>query len=61
VTQSFTNTTCNPLEATYVYPVEEGSAVFAFSADIDGRSMHAVVKEKQQVSSSISRLLRVAN
>jgi hypothetical protein len=48
VTQSFINTTTNPLETTYVYPVEEGSAVFAFSADIDGRSIQAVVKEKQQ-------------
>jgi hypothetical protein len=49
VTQTFRNATTSPLEATYVYPVEDGSAVCAFSADVDGRLIRAVVKEKQQV------------
>lgn len=58
VTQTFRNTLTNPLETVYVYPVEDGSAVFAFSAEVDGRHIRAEVKPKQEVHTARSMDLR---
>lgn len=49
VEQTFKNATLSPVEATYIYPVEEGSAVFAFSAEVNGRRIHAEAKPKPEV------------
>ena len=45
LTQTFTNTTGRMLVARYVLPLDEGAAVTAFEANVDGRIVTGVVKE----------------
>ncbi|XP_045212788.2 von Willebrand factor A domain-containing protein 5A-like isoform X2 [Mercenaria mercenaria] len=37
-----------PVEAVFTFPVDDGSAVFQFEADIDGRHIVAEIQEKEQ-------------
>jgi Ca-activated chloride channel family protein len=48
VSQSYRNTEPQPLEAVYVFPLEEGSAVCGFAVTIDGRRLTGVVKPREQ-------------
>lgn len=38
----------DPVEAVFTFPVDDGSAVFQFEADIDGRHIVAEIQEKEQ-------------
>jgi poly [ADP-ribose] polymerase 2/3/4 len=48
VLQHYRNASSSPIEAKYVFPLDEFSAVCAFEAFIDGRHIVGVVKEKEQ-------------
>ena len=48
VTQSYINVENNPIEAIYMFPVEEEGAVTFFEAEIDGRRIVTEVKEKEK-------------
>lgn len=48
VRQSYRNTESKPLEAVYVFPLEEGAAVCGFSVTIDGRWLEAKVKAREE-------------
>ncbi|UJR20655.1 hypothetical protein I4U23_023777 [Adineta vaga] len=47
LTQVFVNREENPIEAIYVFPIEENAAVHSFTAQIDDRTITAVLKEKK--------------
>ena len=46
VTQSYVNAESNPIEAVYMFPIEEEAAVTSFEAEVDGRKIFTQVKEK---------------
>jgi Ca-activated chloride channel homolog len=48
VRQSYRNTEPKPLEAVYVFPLEEGAAVCGFSVTIDGRRLEGKVKPREE-------------
>jgi Ca-activated chloride channel family protein len=48
ITQRYRNTEARPLEAVYVFPLDEGAAVCGFTARIDGRVVRGVVKEREE-------------
>ena len=47
-TMEYINITDNPIEAIYVFPLDEEAAVCGFQATIDGRTIIAEVQEKQE-------------
>ena len=47
----YTNSEDKPIEAEFTFPVDDGSAVFKFEAEIEGRHIVAEIQEKEQVSS----------
>lgn len=47
-TMKYTNKDDNPIEAIYIFPLDEQAAVCAFQATIDGRTIVAEVQEKQE-------------
>ena len=48
VTQTYVNSESNPIEAIYVFPVEEEAAVISFEAEVDNRKILTQIKEKQE-------------
>ena len=48
VYQEYCNTSNQPIEATYVFPLDEMAAVCGFEAFINGKHIVGVVKEKEQ-------------
>jgi len=48
VTQKYVNKEKNPIEAIYFFPVEEEAAVVGFTAELEGRTVKTVVKEKKK-------------
>eukprot|EP01137_Pigoraptor_chileana_P018478 Opistho-2@78016 len=47
VIQEYENRESLPIEATYVFPLDEKSAVFEFTAEVDGRIVNGVVRPKE--------------
>ena len=47
-TMKYTNKDENPIEAIYIFPLDEQAAVCGFQATIDGRTIIAEVQEKQE-------------
>lgn len=45
----YTNKEDSPVEAEFTFPVDDGSAVFKFEAEIEGRRIVAEIQEKEQV------------
>ncbi|KJE94062.1 von Willebrand domain-containing protein [Capsaspora owczarzaki ATCC 30864] len=48
LTQQYSNYESVPIEARYVFPLDEGAAVCEFEAEIDGQLVSGVVKEKEE-------------
>ena len=48
MTQRFVNRESQPIEAVYVFPLDEGAAVCGFEAMIDGRLVVGEVKEREE-------------
>ncbi|KKF92671.1 von Willebrand factor A domain-containing protein 5A [Ceratocystis platani] len=46
-TQTFVNTVASAAQTRYSLPLYDGISVISFSCDIDGKSIHGLVKEKQ--------------
>ena len=46
--QEYVNREADPIEATYLFPVEEESAVVEFEATVDGREIKTAVREKEE-------------
>ncbi|CAF3278735.1 unnamed protein product [Rotaria sp. Silwood2] len=47
LTQTFINLEDKPIEAIYVFPIEENAAVYALTAEIDDRLIIAEIKKKE--------------
>ncbi|CAF1583580.1 unnamed protein product, partial [Adineta ricciae] len=47
LTHVYVNREENPIEAIYVFPIEESAAIYEFTAEIDNRIIRALLKEKQ--------------
>lgn len=47
---SYSNEESDPVEAVFTFPVDDGSAVFQFQAEIKGRLITAEIQEKEHVS-----------
>ncbi|CAF4661631.1 unnamed protein product, partial [Rotaria sp. Silwood2] len=47
LTQVFVNQEKNAIEAVYVFPIEENAAIYSFTAQVDNRTITAVLKEKK--------------
>lgn len=47
VTQKYQNTSDDPLDITYSYDLPMGAAVSTFYAEIDGKKIKSVLKEKE--------------
>ena len=45
----YTNTEESPVEAAFTFPVDDGSAVYSFEAEIEGRHIVAEIQETEQV------------
>lgn len=48
-TLDYKNEEADPVEAFFVFPMDEDSAVYSFQAMVDGKSIVAEIQEKQQV------------
>merc|ERR1711988_1210793 len=48
VSQKFVNCEQNPIECVYFFPVEEEAAVTDFTAQLEGRTIKTVIKEKKE-------------
>jgi len=46
LTQTYTNDETSPIEAVYIFPIDEAAAITTFEAAIDGRVIQGVVREK---------------
>ncbi len=43
----------DPIEAEFIFPVHDKSAVYKFEADINGRTIIAEIQEKEKVTNII--------
>ena len=55
VTQRYVNRESTPIEAVYVFPLDEGAAVCGFEAIIDGTLVVGEVKERERRSGCTTR------
>ena len=58
VTQKYVNKEKNPIEAVYFFPVEEEAAVVNFTAELEGRIVKTVVKEKAKAKQDYQEAVR---
>lgn len=61
LSQRFRNTETTPIEATYVFPLEEGAAVCAFEALVDGRPVVGTVMEKEKAFAAYDEAIAAGN
>ena len=48
ITQRYKNTSSNPIQAIYVFPIDDKAAVSGFTAHLGQRTVRGVIKEKEQ-------------
>ena len=48
ITQRYKNTSSNPIQAIYVFPIDDEAAVSGFTAHLGQRTVRGVIKEKEQ-------------
>ncbi|CAF3685831.1 unnamed protein product [Adineta steineri] len=58
LTQIYYNENSYPIEAIYIFPIEENAAVYEFTAHIDDRLIKAVVQEKQTAENMYEDAMR---
>lgn len=61
LSQRFRNAETSPVEATYVFPLEEGAAVCAFEALVDGRPVVGTVMEKEKAFAAYDEAIAAGN
>ncbi len=61
LSQRFRNTETTPIEATYVFPLDEGAAVCAFEALVDGRVVAGTVMEKEKAFEAYDEAIAAGN
>ncbi|CAF1202574.1 unnamed protein product [Adineta ricciae] len=58
LTQIYFNEESNSIEAVYVFPIEESAAIYEFTAQIDDRTIRAVLKEKEMARQEYNQAMR---
>ncbi|CAF4733519.1 unnamed protein product [Rotaria sp. Silwood1] len=58
LTQIYINQESNPIEAIYVFPIEENAAIYEFTATIDDRLITAEVKEKREAEAQYTHAIQ---
>ena len=61
VTQRFQNVEKTPIEAVYSFPLEEGSAVCGFEAEVDGRRIVGRGSSTDVIEASVRAYLNAIN
>lgn len=61
LSQRFRNAEASPIEATYVFPLDEGAAVCAFEALVDGRRVAGTVMEKERAFEAYDEAIAAGN
>jgi hypothetical protein len=59
ITQEYVNNEVCPIEASYVFPLDERAAVCGFEAEISGKRIVASVKEKEQAKRFVFGFLKL--
>ena len=49
----------NPIEAIYMFPIEEEAAVVNFTAEVDGRTIKTEVREKEEAKAAYDKAMQV--
>jgi excinuclease UvrABC nuclease subunit len=55
----YVNEEKNPIEAVYMFPVEEEAAVINFTAEVDGRTIKTQVKKKEEARQEYDKAMEV--
>lgn len=55
----YVNEEKKPIEAVYMFPVEEECAVVNFSAEVDGRIIKTQVKKKEEARAEYDKAMQV--
>lgn len=58
VTQRFANTETSPIEATYCFPLEDGSAVYRFEVKIGDRLIKGEIEEREKAFERYDKAMR---
>lgn len=58
VEQVFENMESKPIEAVYVFPMEESAAIHSFSAQLDDREIVSVLKERKEAQTQYTEALQ---
>jgi translation elongation factor EF-Tu-like GTPase len=58
LTQTYRNANHQPIEAVFIFPLDERSAVCGFEVTVDGKVTKGVVKEKQEARQTYERALQ---
>lgn len=61
LSQRFRNAEARPIEAAYVFPLDEGAAVCAFEALVDGRRVAGTVMEKEKAFEAYDEAIAAGN
>ena len=49
----------NPIEAIYMFPIEEEAAVVNFTAELDGRTIKTEVRKKEEAKAAYDKAMQV--
>jgi len=49
----------NPIEAIYMFPVEEEAAVVNFTAEVDGRTIKTEVRKREDAEAAYDKAMQV--
>ncbi|XP_046436817.1 von Willebrand factor A domain-containing protein 5A-like [Daphnia pulex] len=58
IEQRYVNRENHPIEAIYLFPVDEGAGVCHFTAEVDGRSIEGVVKETEEARNDYDQAIQ---
>nr|CAH0110060.1 unnamed protein product [Daphnia galeata] len=58
IEQRYINKENQPIEAVYLFPLDEGAGVCKFTAEVDGRVIEGVVKEKAEAKTDYDEALK---
>ncbi|EFX83005.1 hypothetical protein DAPPUDRAFT_302138 [Daphnia pulex] len=58
IEQRYVNKENQPIEAVYLFPLDEGAGVSKFTAEVDGRLIEGVVKETEQAKTDYDQAIK---
>ncbi|XP_046436816.1 von Willebrand factor A domain-containing protein 5A-like [Daphnia pulex] len=58
IEQRYVNRETQPIEAVYLFPLDEGAGVCKFTAEVDGRSIEGVVKKTEEAQTDYEQAIQ---